>query len=192
MLIAGGWMWVQSYLSQGWGLFLPSDGAVLGTMNNVTVYAKNGPSHRGKYGLEFECVELVNRAYVEKLGHKNMAKMGHADSYFWEPFNKDLVANKNGGTIPPQMDDILVFDNGPEDGSVGHVGLITEVNVQEGIIHFVQQNFVIHHKNHLFKKFLWQDSLHLRHDGLKWWVDVHSPYPWPVAGWSRQHLAKGN
>ena len=179
------WWWLDSHLREGYGIFLPPHGTVLGEVEGVVVSSANGPSRRGVYGLEYECVELVNRAYVQKFGHANMTRSGHADSYYWTSWKKGLLSYPNGGTDPPQKWDTLVFDEGPDDGSVGHVALVTKIDLQKKEVVFIQQNVVVH-RNPFFRKYIWQDSLLLRKDNSgRWWVDVRPPYRIPVAGWSR-------
>ncbi|NBS41348.1 hypothetical protein EBS80_01690, partial [bacterium] len=70
----------------GYRFFLdqPTHGSVLGDVGGVAVYAGDGYDVRGEYGLEYQCVELVNRALVQKHGFRNLAKTGDADTYFWD------------------------------------------------------------------------------------------------------------
>ncbi|MBI4256823.1 hypothetical protein HY626_02075 [Candidatus Uhrbacteria bacterium] len=87
-------------LNTGWSFrFSPvAHGTILGEHHGVTVHAYGwGDSVRGEYGLEYECVELVNRYYVQVLGHRNLTKTGDADTYFWDAKAKMLQAFPNGG-----------------------------------------------------------------------------------------------
>ncbi len=174
-------------LGAGWtfSFTAPAAGDVLGTHNGVDVRAYgSGGSVRGEFGLEFECVELVNRYYVQALGHRNMTKTGHAESYYWDARHKGLVAYPNGGSEPPAVHDILVFDGGESDGSVGHVAIVTQVDLEAGAITFVEQNMIAY-TDFVFRRDIWKDTLPLLKnlDG-EWFVD-QGRYTLPVAGWSR-------
>ena len=173
-------------LGAGWKFVfaVPAHGEILGTENGVTVHAYgwNG-SFRGKFGLEFECVELINRYYTQVLEHRNMSRTGHAESYFWGADEKGLVAYPNGGTTAPAIHDILVFDGGLQDGSIGHVAVVVKVNEAEGSITFIQQNSVAF-TDWVLRRDIWKDNLPLRHLGDEWIVDQGS-YTDPIAGWSR-------
>jgi len=172
-------------LATGWMLlFLVPHGELLGTYEGVEVRSDGmGSSVRGEYGYEYECVELVNRYYVKVLGHSNMTKTGHADSYFWEANQKGLIAHPNGSSVRPQKHDILVSDGGPEDGSPGHVALIVDVDEAAGIVTIIQQNTVVR-ADFIFRRDVWIDTLQLRTVDGDWFVD-QGPYPIPIAGWSR-------
>lgn len=150
-------------------------GCVLGFYNGVPVYQHGGRSTRGEYGLQFECVEFVNRYYVS-LGFDNLTKTGDADSYYWNAEDKGLERFSNGGSIKPEVDDILVFDFTNNDGNPGHVAVI--YNVTDKYLCFVQQNT----RN-------WRDCLPLKHDRDRWTVRIPSEkgkdYPATVIGWSR-------
>lgn len=171
-------------LYTGWSFrFSPvPHGTILGTHSGVTVHAYGwGGSVRGDYGLEYECVELINRYYVQVLGHRNLTRTGDADSYFWNATAKGLKAFPNGGIVAPAVHDILVFDGGPEDGSIGHVAVIVEVT--ENSVTFIEQNMKVS-TDRVFERDVWKDTLPLRHLGDEWFVD-HGFYPFPIAGWSR-------
>ncbi|NQV90468.1 CHAP domain-containing protein [Candidatus Uhrbacteria bacterium] len=173
-------------LNTGWTFrFIPLvHGTVLGEYEGVTVHAYGwGDSVRGEYGLEYECVELVNRYYVQVLGHRNLTKTGHADSYFWDAQAKGLQAFPNGGVDAPAINDILVFDGGPKDGSIGHVAVVIEVDVQEGTITFIEQNMKVF-TDYVFERDVWKDSLPLTHLNGEWFVESGN-YSFPIAGWSR-------
>jgi len=173
---------VWSKHDEGYALSLPPHGTKLGEVEGVAVYSADGGDVRGTYGLEFQCVETVNRALVQKLGFRNLAKTGDADSYFWGAEGKGLAAYPNGGSEPPRKWDALVFDGGDDDGSVGHVAVITSVDATS--VTFVQQNFRSCALHGLLCKYLWQDSLPLANSGGKWQI-AQGRYPQPVAGWSR-------
>lgn len=153
-------------------------GRVLGAYRGHYLYM-HIDSVRGKYGLEYQCVELINRYYVEELGYRNLTRTGHADSYLWSAKRKGLIAHMNGSSSKPQLDDILVFDIGNNDGQVGHVAIIIKVTDDE--VCFVQQNFF--YKN----KPVVHDCLPMQQFEGGWYVTTiktKKDYP-PVAGWSR-------
>lgn len=175
----------------GWRLiFDSSHGQEIGKVNavnaevdhTVTIYSANGASERGKYGLEFQCVELVNRYYTEVLGHKNMTRTGHADSYYWDASTsgKNLQAFPNGGSTKPEKHDILIFDEGPNDGKVGHVAVV--VLSFEGGVFIIQQNYA-ERKLFFYYRYIWNDVLRVREENGNWFIESEN-YP-SVAGWSR-------
>lgn len=187
-LLIGSVLWVAGVtiwrLNTGWSFrFSPvSHGTVLGSHHGVTLHAYGlGGSVRGEYGLEYECVELINRYYVQVLGHRNLTRTGDADTYFWSATAKGLRAFSNGGPVAPAVHDILVFDGGPEDGEVGHVAII--VAVTDTNVTFIQQNMKVF-TDRVFERDVWKDTLSLQQVGDDWFVD-QGLYPSPIAGWSR-------
>lgn len=150
-------------------------GRILGFFNRVPVYYHAGESERGTYGLEFQCVEYVNR-FLVSLGHRNLARTGHADSYFWQAASKGLKAYTNNGATRPQVNDLLVFDKSNNDASPGHIAVI--YSVTDDYVCFVQQNVGTK----------WRDCLPMwKEIGGRWRIVIpadRSFYP-PVAGWSR-------
>ncbi|EKD32699.1 MAG: Trypanothione synthetase protein [uncultured bacterium] len=116
-------------------------GELLGLWNGVAVRGKGRYNRRGVFGLEYECVEFANRYYTTKLGHNNMTKTGNADSYFYSAKKKGLNPNKNGCELPPERNDLIVFDpEGHEDDDPGHVAVVTERTENE--VCFVAQSAV--------------------------------------------------
>jgi len=111
------------------------------TFNGVTVIAKsNGYNDFNSkswsdYGLQYQCVEYVNRFYVEALGHKNMIHTGDANQYFSSASSKGLDAYPNGGTVPPQPGDILCSNGGDH----GHVAIVREVTNNK--VYVIHQNW---------------------------------------------------
>lgn len=173
-------------LNTGWSFFLaaPAHGEILGVENGVEVRAYGvGGSVRGEFGLEYECVELVNRYYVQVLGYRNMTRTGHAESYFWDARAKGLIAFQNGSSTPPAIHDILVFDGGESDGSVGHVAVVVGVDVDAGSVTFIQQN-IRARADAVFVRDVWKDTLALRSLEGEWFIN-QGHYTFPVAGWSR-------
>lgn len=147
-------------------------GRILGFYRGIAVREHDGEDRRGTYGLEFECVELVNRFYATRLGHRNMTQSGHADSYFYHAADKHLRVWSNGSLSPPMPDDILVFDEDGFGGDPGHVAIVTEVRRKE--ICIVQQNAE-----------RWRTCLPLdrRADGT---YAVGSVFGLPCKGWARK------
>jgi hypothetical protein len=95
-------------------------------------------------GLKYQCVEFIKRYYYERFGHKMPEPLGHAKSFF-DPSLMDgklnrqrmLVQYRNGGDIPPQPEDILVF-SGWLFNPYGHVAIITTVDATS--LEIIQQN----------------------------------------------------
>lgn len=149
-------------------------GRIMGFYNSVPVYFNGEQSYRGQYGREFQCVEYANRFLVSQ-GHRNLTQTGHADSYFWEAESKGLQAFPNGGSVGPQINDLLVFDQGNQDGIPGHVAVL--YSVTDDYVCFVQQNVGTR----------WRDCLPIRQAGgwqMTLPTDRVNLYP-PIAGWSR-------
>lgn len=113
-------------------------GQTAGYLNGEPIRRQDGGVQRSAYGQEFQCVEFVNRYYARVLGHRNMSRTGNADSYFYDPGNKGLVAFRNGSDMPPRRDDIIVFDPDGLGGDPGHVGIIYDVS--DTRVCFAQQN----------------------------------------------------
>lgn len=155
-------------LRRGW------HGQLKGFLNGVPIQRQVGPSQRGTYGLQFQCVEFVNRYYADVLGHRNLARTGNADSYFYDAAAKGLVAFPNGGETPPAVNDILVFDSdGPGvHTDPGHVAIVYEVS--ETRVCFAQQNA----RNS-------SDCLPVQVQAGRWYVSPLAPDR-PVVGWSRR------
>ncbi|MGB9927730.1 MAG: CHAP domain-containing protein [Methanosarcina sp.] len=104
---------------------------------NVIAYANN-PSAGvyGYYGLQYECVEYVNRFYGKALGHRTMAGGGHAKQYLGSASEKGLKAYKNGeSTTIPCIGDIICSNN----GDYGHVAIVRQVLSDR--IYVIHQNF---------------------------------------------------
>lgn len=182
--------YVQKMGADGWNLlFYPPYGTVVGEFEGESIYAAGSPSVRGRFGLEFQCVELVNRFYAKRLEYRNLSGTGDADSYFWNAATKGLKAYENGGPEPPQKYDLLIFDGGNGDGDPGHVALIIEVDLNSQIV-FVQQNSRKGTLGGLFVQFNWRDSLHLDQTAEGGWHVEQDHYPQPVAGWSRRLEAR--
>lgn len=147
-------------------------GQVMGMLNGVAIYRHMGADERGLHGLEFECVEFVNRYYASVYGHRIPMRNGNADSYFHDPAPKGLVAFPSGGATAPVLNDILVFDSDGPGGDPGHVGIVYEVSEQR--ICFAQQN--TSHPS---------ECLSVRVQNGNWTLTPLAPNR-PCVGWSRR------
>ena len=126
-------------------------GSVLDTYRGVPVY-ENGSSvttSHGKhyatdgyyYGQKWQCVEYIKRFYHDAKNHDMPSVWGHGRDFF-DPSvghgavnpQRGLRQFENGGSDPPQVDDLLVF----RAGSLGHVAVVSEVT--ETHVEVVQQN----------------------------------------------------
>lgn len=112
-------------------------GTTLGSRRGVTAYSNGsagfvGPT--GTYGIQYQCVEFVNRYYVQALGWKNMRGYGDADDYFTSTAT-GLDRFANGGTMAPQADDLLCFSGGAN----GHVAIVVSVGASSIMI--IEQNW---------------------------------------------------
>ncbi len=95
------------------------------------------------YGQKWQCVEFIKRFYFQALHHRMPEVMGHATDFFDPniPSGEINVARglrqfRNGGLIPPQPDDIIVFG---ELTHYGHIAIVT--NVTPTSVEMIQQNF---------------------------------------------------
>ena len=132
-------------------LVLPM-GKALDEYHGVKVY-DNGPdfvASHGRhyswtgyyYGQKWQCVEFIKRFYFQGKGHRMPDVWGHAADLF-DPstpqggFNgrRGLLQYRNGGSVPPKDDDLLVFG---EMTSYGHVAIV--VQVTENFVEVIQQN----------------------------------------------------
>ncbi|MBU1177794.1 CHAP domain-containing protein [Patescibacteria group bacterium] len=154
-------------------------GRLLGFYQGVSVRQHVGPSQRGEYGLKHQCVELINRFYAQKLGHRNLARTGHADSYWYAAADKGFKRYPNGSPNQPQPGDILVFDGdgqpaGSSESNPGHVAIVTRVTEQA--VCLVQQNAG-----------QWHGCLPLQRRVSGWQVEpIPFNPPMPCLGWVRR------
>lgn len=124
------WLWLRGYHIE------PKHGTRLAAVGGVDIYYhREGIERRGQFGLEYECVEFVNR-WLAVHGHRNLSRTGHALSYFNEAKAKGLVPYNNGGSVKPQHGDVIVFESSQHD--FGHVGIVVEVNSDSVLV--AQQN----------------------------------------------------
>jgi surface antigen len=107
----------------------------------VEDYGKNYIKDGYYYGLKWQCVEYVKRFYYDVKNHKMPDGLGHAKEFFDESVKqgeinkkRNLFQYRNGESIKPQADDLLVFN----DTHYGHVAIVTEVTDKD--IKIIQQN----------------------------------------------------
>ncbi len=138
----------------------PQIGTVVDSYRGVAVYynGQNIERSHGQnyspdgycYGQKWQCVEFAKRYYYIALQHRMPDAFGNAND-FWDErvaagklnHRRGLLQYRNGGEIRPQVDDLLVFTNGP----YGHVAVICEVG--EDSIVVVQQNVQGHTRQSL-------------------------------------------
>ncbi len=94
------------------------------------------------YGLKFQCVELVQRYYWEKVGHDTgtgSPRWGIASAYqAWNTHPASLVPCANGGGSTPQHGDILIWKGEGVYYPHGHVAVVS--HIEGGRVYYVQQN----------------------------------------------------
>src|SRR5262249_39026453 len=119
----------------GW----PAYGSVLTTVDGQDVdsnggYTDNGyqPNCTGTYGLEFQCVELVQRYFAVMWGDPSHWGVNYAYQMM-ETHPSDTIAIPNGSSPGPQRGDALVFSG----ETTGHVAIVT--GVSGGQITFAEQ-----------------------------------------------------
>ncbi len=123
-------------------------GIQVGEFNSVIAYSNGSTDYNNKNtqtnhsyngtttGLEWECVEYINRYYLQHYGKDIRGSGGHAKTYYDTAENRGLVAYPNDGSEPPRAGDIIVS----EYGSYGHVAIVREVT--SNYIYVIHQNFL--------------------------------------------------
>ncbi len=129
----------------------PEVGQILDSWRGVPVrhngkpYWRSVGSHSSEsgyyYGKQWQCVEYIKRFYFDALGHEMPDVMGHAKSFFDAEVpqgalnvKRDLLQFVNGGDVPPQIDDLMVWQN----DTYGHVAIVSKVLENE--VEVIQQN----------------------------------------------------
>jgi hypothetical protein len=124
-------------------------GEVLATYRGVPAFS-NAPYQGGfdvcgpygQDGWQYTCVEYVRRFYRLTFGiDTSIANgwTGDAKDLYPPGAKKDLIGFSNGmSTVPPEADDILVFDKGGKDGK-GHVSIITSVSGSQ--VSLIDENY---------------------------------------------------
>ncbi len=158
-------------------------GAVVGLYRGAEIHQHprgEGESERSGYGQRWQCVELVNRFYATVLGHRNMERTGHADSYFYSGNAKGLSVLLNGSPVKPAVNDILIFDRDGRESvaanshrAPGHVAIVVEV--KDDAVCVVQQNTSRWYECATLQEFV----------GGFWWVRG-TIEDLPCVGWSRR------
>jgi surface antigen len=91
--------------------------------------------YREYYGASDQCVGYVRR-YYQNVFDFEIDYVGVAQNIFQKADSLGLKAHSNGGTVPPQPGDILVFGHRNQ---VGHVAIITDITNQGVMI--AEQNW---------------------------------------------------
>jgi surface antigen len=119
-------------------------GTAFGTVNGVTVYSNGAsPSYASNSyntvgtintGMKWQCVEFVNRYYLQVYGMNIRIAGTDAWQYYGTASQRGLVAYANNGNIAPQVGDLLCISG----NTYGHVAIVTEVGAN--YIKVAQQN----------------------------------------------------
>jgi CHAP domain/IPT/TIG domain len=83
----------------------------------------------GQDGEQYQCVELIRRFYriIEKPQSPPTSQWyGDAQDFYPHAAAYGLTSYPNGGTSPPQPDDIVAFSS--PDGTLGHVAIVREID----------------------------------------------------------------
>ena len=135
-------VFILSYFGSAVELFSSSFGDPLGNYNEVTTYY-NPPgyvSYTYNYyngintGMKWQCVEFVNRYYLQIFGINIRIPGQDAIDYYPNANQRGLDAFPNGGVTSPQVGDILCLGGNKD----GHVAIIREVNTTN--IKVIHQN----------------------------------------------------
>jgi surface antigen len=149
-------------------------GTQVGEFSAVPAYS-NGAVGNGvydAYGYRYQCVEYVNRFYVQMFAHKNMRGMGNAHDYYDNYQQLELERFANGGPEPPQPGDILC-SNG---GTYGHVAIVRAVTSNS--VRVIEQNWNNDYRDSSV-------ALAMDNSGGNYTVANFSP-SYPVQGWLRK------
>lgn len=97
---------------------------------------QNAPGPQETYGIRYQCVELIQRLYAQKLGYPDRWGVSYASQMEYkagQPGFADLQFIPNGSTQPPQAGDIIVTGGNP-----GHVSVVNRIIGNQ--LEIVQQN----------------------------------------------------
>jgi len=119
-----------------------SFGDAMGSFNGVTSYYNPSGHVSNTYnylndintGMKWQCVEYVNRYYLQNYGQNIRIAGQNAVDYYGNAAQRGLDAYPNGGQVAPQIGDILCLSG----NTYGHVAIIREVNTSN--IKVIQQN----------------------------------------------------
>jgi len=165
VLAMGGWLSAGEF--SPWG-------TLVGEFSAVPAYS-NGSVGNGvydTYGYRYQCVEYVNRFYVQMFAHKNMRGMGNACDYYDNYQELELDRYANGGTEPPRPGDVLC-SNGD---TYGHVAIVRAVSSDS--VRVIEQNWYEDYRDSSV-------ALGMDTSGGNYTVANFSP-SYPVQGWLRK------
>jgi hypothetical protein len=159
-------------------------GAVTASWNGTNAYSNGadtgtgvGCAGQGRWGLQYQCVELVMRYFGTHFG---ITWAGNAkDLLNNAPRNLVYVFNNGDSAHPPAAGDLLVFPPGGNIGALGHVVLVT--GRSNGSVSAINQNIAG----------VANGYLQLPYDG----ATVRGPngWNWPNAsGWARDRGVASN
>ncbi len=126
---------------------IPRHGDPIGEFNSIVAYSNGSWDYNDKHaqnynyyngvktGLEWECVEFINRYYLQYYGENIRGNGGDAKDYYSSAEDRGLLAYQNDGTVPPRVGDILVSER----GYYGHVAIVREVYADMIVV--IQQNW---------------------------------------------------
>jgi hypothetical protein len=117
-----------------------SFGTVVGSFNGVIAYSNgsvgNDSQTHNSTGLEWQCVEYVNRYYAVIYGMNLVNTREDAYQFFSNAAALGLEAHANGGLAAPKVGDILCFKGGKT--GLGHVAIVRGVGPSS--VTAIQQN----------------------------------------------------
>jgi trypanothione synthetase/amidase len=135
--------------------FVTPYGEVLGSFQGVPgysnghdhYYSREQHYHNGVYtGIGFQCVEYVRRWLQASKGLNffNIPWASHAWKLKYVERLSDNAATSirgvnNGSSTPPVAESLLIWESSP-DAPVGHIAVITDVNVDGHYIRIAEQN----------------------------------------------------
>jgi surface antigen len=162
-----------------------SFGSYLGEVNGVEVYSNGASTYYSDSahyvgsvytGIEWQCVEFVRRYYLTRftldLAAAWQATNRDANQWYNNAGEMNLDSISNGGTKPPEVDDILVS----EGGSNGHIAIVRSRSGNQ--VCTTQQNFS-NDTTDLSR------CLTLSSSGSSYTVSGFSP-GYPIRGWLRR------
>lgn len=156
--------------------FIVPWGDTIGVYCGVVAYSNGRTGYvgpHGVYGYKYQCVEYVNRFYVEAFGHRNMVRTGNAKDYFRTASRRGLIAYANGGSVCPQVGDIIC-SNG---GTSGHIAIVRQISW--GTVHVIQQNWYNDNRDN-------DIVLHLNRTRGHYTITDGFGAGYPIQGWLRK------
>lgn len=157
----------------------PKHGEELMVVQSVPInYHQKGQDERGEYGMQYQCVEFVNR-WLVAYGYRNLARSGNAISYLLEAQAKGLTPYTNGGPEKPRWGDVIVFSSSVQ--PYGHVGIVIEVGEDSVLV--AQQNATATLIPLILVKPIPLERFSLKNENGSWVVESRRPLK--CLGWSR-------